>query len=259
MRSDITVEVVRNFEGGGKQLGAFRIIYRGRDPATVAQVCNQLASMFIEENLKVRELQAEGTSEFIDTRLDLAKKTLEENESRLRDFKLKNMGQLPEQAGANIAQLEGLGQQLRSLSETTNHLRQQETLLTSQLQAYAQVQQASQASAAAAGTATLNDAAKGLTSSGLPASETLVRLKGQKTLAEQAYEQGQARYLPTHPDQQKAKAQIELLNKQIEAEEKRLAALPPAPMMPAPAPAVAKNGEPGLDLKDPMANARLAL
>src|ERR1035441_1078897 len=73
MRGDIKVEIVRNFEGGNRNsLGAFRIVYIGRVAPLVAQVCNQLASLFIEENLKVREQQAEGSSEFIDTRLDLA-------------------------------------------------------------------------------------------------------------------------------------------------------------------------------------------
>ena len=54
MRSDIKVELVRKMDGSGS-LRAFRITYCGRNPPLVAQVTNQLASLFIEENLKVRE------------------------------------------------------------------------------------------------------------------------------------------------------------------------------------------------------------
>jgi uncharacterized protein involved in exopolysaccharide biosynthesis len=81
MRRDIRVEFVHGPDGipddGAR---AFRIYYRGLNPMMVAQVCNQLASLFIEENLKVREQQAEGTSEFIDVRLDLARKILQQAE-----------------------------------------------------------------------------------------------------------------------------------------------------------------------------------
>jgi uncharacterized protein involved in exopolysaccharide biosynthesis len=43
---------------------SFSISYQGKEPRTVMMVANKLASLFIEENLKVRESQAEGTSEF---------------------------------------------------------------------------------------------------------------------------------------------------------------------------------------------------
>lgn len=66
---------------------SFRIFYRGHQPALVAQVANQLASLFIEENLKVREQQAEGTAEFIDTRLNLAQKSLKDHEGAARLIK----------------------------------------------------------------------------------------------------------------------------------------------------------------------------
>ncbi|PIX26364.1 MAG: protein GumC, partial [Deltaproteobacteria bacterium CG_4_8_14_3_um_filter_45_9] len=44
---------------------SFSISYEGEEPKTVMMVTNKLASLIIEENLKVRESQAEGTSEFL--------------------------------------------------------------------------------------------------------------------------------------------------------------------------------------------------
>jgi polysaccharide biosynthesis transport protein len=82
MRHDIRVEVAPGLDGmPDGSVRAFRIYYRGPQPPMVAQVTNQLASLFIEENLKVREQQAEGTCEFIDARLDIAKKQLERAEA----------------------------------------------------------------------------------------------------------------------------------------------------------------------------------
>src|SRR5579862_4916760 len=80
MRSDISVSVVSDF-GGSQDLQAFRIGYSGADPQLVSQVTNELASLFIEENLKAREQQATGTSEFLGNQLGETRKTLEEQEA----------------------------------------------------------------------------------------------------------------------------------------------------------------------------------
>ncbi len=256
MRSDIDVKVVRNFEGGNRNsLGAFRITYVGRQAALVAQVCNQLASLFIEENLKVREQQAQGTSEFIDTRLDLAKKKLDEEETRLRDFKMKNMGQLPEQAQQNIAQLNGLEQQLRSETETVNHLRQQQTFITAQISSMQQMRELS----ATATPVTLGEGPAGLAGPPAPSSETLTRLKARRADTQTSLEQAQLRYTPQHPDVQKAKALISQIDKEIEAEEKKLAAAPPPPMITS-ADVTGKGGEAeAANTKDPVAVYRNSL
>src|SRR3990170_6073896 len=63
MRADIQFTVIgetnpkKNQNSGGN---AFTITYSGSDPQTAMQVTNTLASLFIEENLRVREQYAEG-------------------------------------------------------------------------------------------------------------------------------------------------------------------------------------------------------
>ncbi len=255
MRGDIKVEVVRNFDtSNSRSLGAFKIAYIGRNTALVAQVCNQLASLFIEENLKVREQQAEGTSEFIDTRLDLAKKTLEEQETRLRDFRMKNMGQLPDQANMTMAQLNGVEQNLRSEIQSISQLRQTEMFISSQIASVIQAQQAAAAAAALANPTTLGpDGLMNATQA--PTSEKLVSLKAQRARTEKDLDAFGFRYKPGHPDFEKAKKTIEYLSKEIDAEEKRLAAAPPMAMVastPAAAAAAAKP-DTGTELRDPLA------
>ena len=108
MRKDITLEpaeTIVNQEGpAGREheLAAFKIAYQGRDPALAQQVTRQLASLFIEENLRVREQQAEGTNEFIDSELEKARQALDVQEKRLREFKAQYMGALPEEQQANM-------------------------------------------------------------------------------------------------------------------------------------------------------------
>ena len=76
----ITVEQVSAM---GANASAFRITYKGRNPAQTAQVTNQLTAMFIEENLKVREEQSYGTSDFIEGELEKTEKQLQEKENEL--------------------------------------------------------------------------------------------------------------------------------------------------------------------------------
>ena len=63
MQKSIVVEVVTQ---GGRTLSAFRVAFQGRNPVEAAQVANQLAAMFIGENLKAREQQSYGTAEFLE-------------------------------------------------------------------------------------------------------------------------------------------------------------------------------------------------
>ena len=63
-------------------------------------VANRIANLFVDENLHARELQAEGTSEFIVNELDGAKKTLDQLEAAVSKYKLEHNGELPQQENA---------------------------------------------------------------------------------------------------------------------------------------------------------------
>jgi len=116
MRKDITLEpaqtiVNQEVPGREHELAAFKIAYQGQEPALAQQVTRQLASLFIEENLKAREQQAEGTNEFIDSELEKARQALVVQEKRLKDFKAQHMGALPEEQTTNLqlmGQFQGL-------------------------------------------------------------------------------------------------------------------------------------------------------
>src|SRR5262249_17281219 len=116
MRRDIQVEV----NAGGRQQPAtiaFSLSYRGRDPKTVAEVTNTLASFYVEENLKARTRQANGTTEFLRGQLSETKARLDAQERKVSEFKQRYMGELPQQMQANLASLETLNTQLRLNSD----------------------------------------------------------------------------------------------------------------------------------------------
>ena len=96
---------------------AFRITYQGGSPETVMKVANALASYFINENLKVREAQAVGTSTFLEIELQSIQRRLEEKEETLKEYKKQYMGGLPEQLETNLSILESLQTQKTELQK----------------------------------------------------------------------------------------------------------------------------------------------
>jgi polysaccharide chain length determinant protein (PEP-CTERM system associated) len=134
MRSDINVTVLSDF-GGGQDLQAFRISYNGREPRLVAQVTNELAALFIEENLKAREQQATGTTEFLQNQLNETRKTLDEQEAKLKEFKLKHIGEMPEHEATDLQILGQLQSQMQIESEALSRAEQQKNYLQSMMAA----------------------------------------------------------------------------------------------------------------------------
>jgi polysaccharide chain length determinant protein (PEP-CTERM system associated) len=130
MRSHIDVKVVSDF-GASQGLQAFRITYSGREPRLVAQVTNELASLFIEENLKAREQQSEGTTDFLENQLQATRKNLQEQEDKLKDFRLKHIGELPEQQQSALQVLGQVQSQLQWETDALERAEQQRTYLQS--------------------------------------------------------------------------------------------------------------------------------
>ena len=75
MRDNITVELIsaevanrRSRKQEGVTI-AFIVAYRGKNPNTVQQVASTLASLYLQENLKIREQQAKTTTKFLEAEL----------------------------------------------------------------------------------------------------------------------------------------------------------------------------------------------
>lgn len=128
MRNDTVIEVKQS--GGGPAV--FSIAYQGSDPTIVANVANQLASDFIVWNLKNREQHAQGTTEFLNSQLQEAKKALEDQENKLSQYKMSHLGELPQQQEALLHTLSGLQVELQANADKLNRLDEERLNLTQQ-------------------------------------------------------------------------------------------------------------------------------
>ena len=123
LRQSIEVRLV-----GRRGNDAFTVSYSGKEPFTVMRVTNTLASLFIEENLRVRERMAEDTTEFLDEQLVTAERELRRQESLLREFKEQRMGALPGQLDTNLRTLDRLQTELQSIEEALVNAEQNKAL-----------------------------------------------------------------------------------------------------------------------------------
>jgi polysaccharide chain length determinant protein (PEP-CTERM system associated) len=112
---------------------AFSLSFEGHEtPLTVQRVANVLVSLFLQENLQVRERQTADTSKFLEDELERVKGELAVVERKLSDYKEIHMNSLPEMIQLNVQavssaerNLERLDEQLRSGKEREGYLQAQ--------------------------------------------------------------------------------------------------------------------------------------
>jgi polysaccharide chain length determinant protein (PEP-CTERM system associated) len=135
MRKDIQIDLVQP-PGHPGELTAFKIRYSSGSPELAQQVNRELASLFIEENLRSQQQLSEGTTAFLANELTTARAKLEEQEAKVRAFKAQHLGVLPSQLETNVQILSGLQAQLLSTQRGLDSAKQQKLYLESLLQQY---------------------------------------------------------------------------------------------------------------------------
>jgi polysaccharide chain length determinant protein (PEP-CTERM system associated) len=135
VRKRIGIEVV---QGQGRDSSdAFSLSFLHEDPRSAMRATARLASLFIGENLRTREQQAVGTSEFLESQLKDTKARLEVMEQRIKDYKMRYMGELPQQMEANLRMLAGLQDRLRTNETSARIAEERKVFLEAQISFFA--------------------------------------------------------------------------------------------------------------------------
>ena len=193
MRKRTTVDIVSDRRN--RTANAFKISFEGEEPRKVMQVVNAMATLVIDQNLKVRESQAIGTVEFLEHELVKMRSKLEEVEAALKDFRKNHMGELPDQLASNLMVLERLQGQLSDRQKTLRDERNRLISLENQIQLARE------------------QAAMTVTTAVLPESGEPTTLDGLK----QQLAEYKIRYTPQHPDVIVLQRKIEELEKESPA------------------------------------------
>ena len=109
MRRDIEVETVKG--------DAFKVTYVSGDPKAAMEVTNRLASLFIEENRRDREVLADGTNQFLESQLEDARRRLAEHEKKVQEYRQQYTGELPTQVQSNLQVIQNTQLQVQAIAD----------------------------------------------------------------------------------------------------------------------------------------------
>ena len=140
LRKDIDVEMVTvsilDPESGRERevVTAFTVNYDNRDPQRAFQGATWLTDAFLEGNRQDRRNYASGTAKFFANEAERMRKRVGELESKLAEFKAKNIGQLPELSGMNMNSMDRAENEINSVESQLQGLRRERVFLVAQLQ-----------------------------------------------------------------------------------------------------------------------------
>jgi succinoglycan biosynthesis transport protein ExoP len=140
MREDVKLEPM-SFDVMDRRTGrertatiAFTLSYEAKEsPQRVQQVASQLASLFLKENLEVRERQTQETSQFLEDEAKRVKADLDAIETEIALFKGKHINELPEMLPMNLQTLNRMENDVDRLNEQLRTLKEREGYLETQL------------------------------------------------------------------------------------------------------------------------------
>ncbi len=140
MRKDIKVETI-SAEVDDPRAGrsanvtiAFSITYYGRNPAVVQQINNVLASLYLEENLKVRGQQSESAAKFFQEELQRVQARMADLDGKLAAYKQRNVDSLPELAQVNLQELSRVEQAVEQMNDQLRAAQEKESSFRTQME-----------------------------------------------------------------------------------------------------------------------------
>jgi polysaccharide chain length determinant protein (PEP-CTERM system associated) len=112
---------------------AFLLSFDAEAPDKATLVTGRLAALFIDENIRIREQQATGTTNFINTEAERIRKVLEQQESEVNRYKSEHRFELQEQLDANVKSIEQFRVQLQNNMVRLAALRERKADLEKQI------------------------------------------------------------------------------------------------------------------------------
>jgi polysaccharide chain length determinant protein (PEP-CTERM system associated) len=206
LRKSITVSPVRAMaETRASGLPGFTVSVMANQAYTAQQICTEITSFFMQQNVLIRERRAEDTTDFITRQLTDSKRKLDEQDAKLADFQRRYMGELPDQMQTNFSLLTGLSTQLEATSQTLNRAQQDKMFVQNALDQQPLVRTALSAA---------------------PADPDVLQKQLESLQSRLATLQPQ--YTDAHPDVRRLKKDIAQLQRKIDEESTNRKSQPPA-------------------------------
>jgi len=195
LKTTVSVELIEPLAGSAnREPPGFNVAVTFDNPQLAQQICQEISSMFMEQNAIIRVEKSDEATRFLTQQVDEAKQKLDEQDKRLAQFKTEHPFVLPDQQQTNLGLLNGLNTQLDATNQAMTRAQEDKALnetLLSQQEANWKVSQVGEKNPETQ-------------------EQELINLQDQLAIL-------LTKYTPEHPDVVKAKAQIEDLKKRMAA------------------------------------------
>jgi succinoglycan biosynthesis transport protein ExoP len=112
---------------------AFTISYDAPQPERAQEVVNELVSLYMSENVKVRQQSVAETTAFLTQEAERLGKQIQDMESKLADFKRRNVGRMPDSSTVNIQLADRTESELQRVERDIGMLQDRKASLEAQL------------------------------------------------------------------------------------------------------------------------------
>lgn len=136
---DVEVEVIsadvvdKRTQHATKATIAFTVAYQNRSPELAQKVANELTSLFLGENLKSRERQAQETTSFLQQEAENLARHIGEIDEKIATFKHRANGALPELIALNQQMMNQAERELMDVDQQVRILEERKTYLEGEL------------------------------------------------------------------------------------------------------------------------------
>lgn len=128
-RVQVALERPREPQFGNSSPPAFHVLFTYTDPTLAAKVAQRIGLRFVDQNTKDRGALATAANDFLEARLNEARISLEEQETRLEAFRERHGKALPTQMQANMGALSNAQLQAQALVESIARDRDRKQML----------------------------------------------------------------------------------------------------------------------------------
>jgi polysaccharide chain length determinant protein (PEP-CTERM system associated) len=137
MRQDIGMSPMESLSRGAGSLrqnvAAFTVTFSYSDRRLAQKVCQEIISRFTEQSIKSRQEMSTTTTNFLKDQYDLAKRELDDIDSRITAFKARNIGEMPEQEQLMVSRISALEASIQATGGQISRAQQDKLQMESQL------------------------------------------------------------------------------------------------------------------------------
>lgn len=139
MRENIEIQMVSadvvdpNSGREGKATIAFDLSFQSSKPEAAKMVVDDLVSLYLQENIRIRSQMAAETSAFLSEEANRLSAHITELEAKLAEYKEKNVGQLPQLMQMNMSLMDRTEHELEDTERDMSNMEERKVYLESQL------------------------------------------------------------------------------------------------------------------------------